>query len=91
MQDDGPALLHRRRIEQPPAGLQVDQAGHFAVIDRVDRQSAGDPDAVEKDVVIRSLYKNVGSYGTGCLSRPGLGRSGEEALQDLDDSLGSPC
>ena len=65
MQNQRDALAHRWQIEQAAAGLQIDQARHFPVIDGADPQPAGDADAVHHRFVVGGFAEDVGCHRAG--------------------------
>ena len=88
--DEGGALLHGRRVEEAAAGLEVDEAGHLAVVEDLDAESAGDAEAVLEDIAVAGFGEDVGGHDAfefqGADAE--LAEGFEEAEEDLDGAFG---
>ena len=84
------ALAHRREMLDAAAGLEVDQAGHFPVIDHGNRQPAGDANSIQDRFMVRRLVEDVGGDGAGEIVwiEAEFGKCLLVAADDGDDALG---
>ena len=57
------AFFHAGQVTETAAGLEIDQARHFAIVDRAKAQTAGDADPVHEGFLILCLAENVGDGG----------------------------
>ena len=61
--DDGVALLHRRGVAETAPGLQENEAGHLAIVERLKVPLAGDVETVEEDLGVGCFFERVGGDG----------------------------
>ena len=90
VQDQRGVLAHGGQVEQAAAGFQIDEPGHFPVVDGADPQSAGDADAVHEGLMVGRLAEDVGGHraGDGVGVEPEFGEGFLIALDDSHDPLG---
>ena len=90
MHDQRGVAPHGRQVLQAPACLQVDQTGHFAIVDGGNLEPAGDADPIDEGLMVAGLAENVGGRRAGDFMRikAQLGKGLLIALDDGDHPLG---
>ena len=63
MEHERRAFFHAGQVTEAAAGLEIDQARHFAIVDRAKAQTAGDADPVHEGFLILGFAENVGDGG----------------------------
>ena len=65
MSDEGEFFLHGVDFMKTAQGFEVDEAGHFAIVENLDGQSGGDCESVGEGFFVIGFREDVGDDDSG--------------------------